>query len=356
MSTALVTKASESTVIQRIAEMLDGDMRSVISVYAEALGMKNANPADPHVIGIIKKAALWGEQMGMVPGLHLTTMPFGEKDEEKATKYSLVDMYNYWKECLDIYNRVNRARYTVIYKDATPDEIKREYESMSKNWDKYTYDPRDPGMYAALVSLDDIKELMALRDLGVEPFTWKFGTYRHHKYSYSDKKTGKLVVVAENLSATETARSSAERRAAKKAIKSIVPAYRISDDPLRYIANHLQVVESERSLLPTVGHDAPLLSGGGADDEMIFAQPRGAAHVQIAAVEEASPQPAQPEREIVTLLRTAIAAVKGAGKAAETHVAAALASKNVASIDDLSDGDLQQWLAYLETKADTQPG
>lgn len=332
MSTAIATV----DVVTNLAQRLGSDTGGIIKVYAEALGMKDANPASPHVQGVIKKAAMWGEQWGMIPGIHVGVMPFGEKGDGETT-YSLVDKYEYWKACLDIYNRTNGTNCDVRFRQATKAEALEQYKQLfdpgKQKYNKpYKFDDRDlPGCQFA--TLIDSKKLMdaigieRMLDLDEGQFVrlinnlfspmWHFGTYRHCKSMFKDKQ-GNWQKIAENLPNTETPERRGAMRAAKKAIKFIVPPYRMGDD-LTPIAHHLQMVDSGMRESPPASATALIADrkpNFEEDGEMLFATPKGKRNPVVAeepedidfrAVEDEPDEPDEPEE--ATRLRDSIKAL-----------------------------------------------
>lgn len=250
MTTALATRHAA------LAAFGSDDERSkILPILAESIGIPASEVKQPHVLGTLLKVHNWMETFGIVPGIHVDTMP-RNNNQERRKDYILVPTYRWAIHNLAQHNKANRTQLQVIYKPATPEQIKTMYASMTQTWDKYTYDSRDPGQWAALVDMalgvQTIKDMMKMEEeLEVQFFSWCFGTYRH------SAKDGK----PENLPATDTPLKVAQRRAAKKAINAIVPPYPIihrEDARLSYAMSEMKGTYDETHRLPTRGERAIL--------------------------------------------------------------------------------------------------
>lgn len=222
-STALATKDRHAALA---AFGSASDRQNILPVLAEAINIPAADADAPHNKGVLLKAIAWMQQYGAVAGVHFECIKRYDSRERRDT-YPLIAKHEWSILNLAEHNKANRTQYQVIYREATPEEMKELYAAMSQAWDEYRYDPNDVGVWAALVDfklgVQTIKEMMQMeKELGITTFQWHFGCYRNQVYNSYNKQWKK-----ETLPQTDTPARAAQRRAAHKAINALIPKYPI---------------------------------------------------------------------------------------------------------------------------------
>lgn len=270
MTTALTTSNHALSVF------VDESAEKLLPMVAEAIGIKAADIAAPHVQGTIIKAVSWMHQFGAIPGIHFDTMS-AWSSKEKRREYPLVPKLGWSLHNLEQYNKENPSvHYRVVYRKATPEEVREQYDLLTTKFNKYIYDERDQGYFAALYNekgRDSLIDILRMeKDMGIEILSWYFGC---HRYRVEKKGKDNGVYYTEDMRGnTETAEQAAKRRAGKKAINATCTLKPIVADTASRMAYAQSSMEGEyrerRRVDPRDSAPPIVVNGSTVDDDGLF--------------------------------------------------------------------------------------